>query len=299
LAKALRYYDIHLERSIRDDVLVPSLYWVVVRGLVLGSFQAYRGLVLLLTEHNKPTLSGQARVLGRTILEALGNVMALAEDAKKLKLFLRDGYKNDYRRYSREEDRHGMDPKFRRWLDGYRLTILPRMAKWAELTTEEANDPETYIREEWPTPRRLRLGYEVGKWTSPKGIKHPKRKVPPFLSGERLKVFELLYGESYGGASALAHQRNEAIRVAYFTDDPDSHWSPGRAESNAAIDGIILCACLLAELEDMSGIPGTIHLRVLWDRLEPLHDTARDLLAMRYRELLGLPERVAAGVAVP
>src|SRR5439155_7716799 len=128
--------------------------------------------------------------------------------------------------------------------------VLAIGAREYGLSAEQANDPETYIREQWPTPWAMMNGYTVRDWTSPSGIRHQARKVAPFLSGSRLDVFRLLYDEWYGGASALSHQRLEAIRIAYFTDDPAAQWYPGRVESMAAVEAILLAACVLAELED-------------------------------------------------
>jgi hypothetical protein len=217
----------------------------------------------------------------------LGNIMALAENPHKLELFLRDGYKNDVKHYRGILDKHGQDPKYQVWLRRYGL-VLADYAKRLQLSVQEANDPGTYIRENWPTPMPLMRGYRVREWKSPRGLKHPGRDVPPFLSGTRLEVFEMLYDEWYGGASALSHQRLDAIKAAYFTDEPDQQWQPGKAESNAAIQGMLLAACVLSEIEVIAELPTSIDLRVLWERLEPIHDAARDALTLRYRLLLKL-----------
>jgi hypothetical protein len=276
--KLSKYYSLHTKRELGES-LRPVGFWIVIRGLMLSALQTHRAVRTLIADKQRPyTMPLQAEILVRSLFECLGNIMALGEDRKRLQIFLLDGYLNDFRRTAWRKKTHGgKTAEWDEWLRTYETQVLAVWAKKWRLTAEQASDPEKHIKEEWPTPGNL-----LREWY----VRRTKTRMPAFLSASRADAYRYLYGAWYGHASALAHQRQESVKMAMFADNTDAQWYPGRVESNVAFDDVIAMACLFSELEHMTGFPARVDLRVLWERLQTTHDDAKAVYQLRYKDLL-------------
>ncbi len=273
LDKVGKFYKTRMERDIRDGRLTPGNYWVDIQGLMKSAMQTHKAIAFLIADRQEPyTFPAQADVLARGLLECLANIMALGEDRRKLRLFGRDGYVNDFRHYQWLKGHFGHLPQWQRNLQEW-TAMLSRWAGRYGLTEAQANDPERHVKARWPT-----LGQMLWEGRG--------RKRTDFVSGSRWDALEYLYGSLYGHASALAHQRIHAVKAAYYADEPDKHKYPGRWKSNVAFHGFVLMASIFAELEGMTGFEPIPDLRVLWERLRTQHDDVQAVYDLRYRQLL-------------
>lgn len=281
LEKVTRLFRVHLDRTNPYGKVSDSL-WLIVRGLFLGALQTHRAVLILVSDKRGfDTFPNQAESLARGLLEALGNLMALAEDRQRVTLFLRDGYKTQFKWFQWRLKTMGGEPKHKRGLNRYRDEVMQRLVKQLGLTPQEANDPVKWLPEDWPSPHAQLKGYSVRTGNG-------KRKVSAFITGQRAAVFEYMYKQWYSDASALAHQRMAAIKRAFVTEHADAVAQPGRLESNIAIQATVLLGCFLAELEDFAQLPSRPDLRVLWERLRADHGAAAFAFETRYRVLLGI-----------
>ncbi len=74
-----RHVSTHIERDLRDGRLQSEARWTLIWGLALSTNQTHSAIALLLAQRNRPnTLPLQASILVRSLVEALGNIMALA-----------------------------------------------------------------------------------------------------------------------------------------------------------------------------------------------------------------------------
>ena len=137
---AFRHYSIHLRRGVRDGVLTPPTFWMLVHGLLCSSFDCFAGIVTLNADKATKRLGLQATVLVRSLMEAYGNLLALAEHpTENVRLFERDHYLNQYRQLKAMKQiragRKGWDEVIER-----NEKTMVRLATMFGLRPEEARD---------------------------------------------------------------------------------------------------------------------------------------------------------------
>jgi hypothetical protein len=173
--------------------------------------------------------------------------------------------------------RFGNDPKWAEYLEVFRKG-LAIIAKEMHLTPEEEKNPDA-IADEWPTPGVMVYG-------------HPRRKIPPFVSGSRLAVLKEVYESHYPHQSAQAHARMASLAVAMLVDEPSQQWNPGYGESHIVSTALLFVACILTEVEHAGRYAPHAKLLELWTYLRELDDEAKELWELRFAEL----SRAKAGV---
>jgi hypothetical protein len=269
----IEFYKEHIHRDIDGAKLAPAEFWVVLRGLLTSAAQIYTAVCLLLSEKRPKRLMLQAAILNRSLLETLGNVLALCEAPKsKTRILVREAYKNLVLMFLRDQAKHGgSDPKWNEYLDVY-AKGLESFAKGLRISRRYLRNPNL-ISEQWPTPGRMIHGDK-------------RRKQPPFLHGNRRKVFKIIYDSHYGHQSEQAHQRAAAVSAALVVDDPSAQWNPGYGESTLISDAILFLTCILSELESKGRYPAHPKLQELWVYVRELNDEAKELWRLRYRSLL-------------
>lgn len=268
--KASRYFKEHVRRNSEDGSLKPELFWITVRGLLVSGEQTYAAICALVADRRPKTLPLQASILVRSLLEALGNLLALSEDPQKRPfLFDCDGYRSAFEEYKRLKAGFGNLPKWKSWLTDSEQ-LLKVHAMQLGLTPQQAKNPVKHLPQRWPTPGRL------------------LNKNKPMLSGTRLAAFRQLYDFWYATLSGFAHQRLRALSAALVTDDPSLRWSPGRIESKVVSEATLFLLCILSEVEVLGGFQPNVNLRVAWERVRPLDDMAETMVKLRYGKLLWL-----------
>jgi hypothetical protein len=91
----VEFYKEHIRRDIDGARLAPTEFWVVLRGLLVGAAQTYTAVCLLLSEKQPKRLMLQATMLNRSLLETLGNILALCEAPKsRTRILVREAYRN-------------------------------------------------------------------------------------------------------------------------------------------------------------------------------------------------------------
>ncbi len=267
----IEFYKEHIRRDNADGKLKPTAAWVTLRGLLISAEQTYAAVCILLSEKRPKRLMLQAAILNRSLLETLGNILALCEAPKsRTRILLREAYKNLALTYLRYQAQFGNDPKWRDYLTAY-AEALPLLAETIRLSPHLIRNPNL-ISEQWLTPGKMIYG--------DKG-----RKQTPFLRGKRRAVFKKLYDSHYGQQSEQAHQRAAGVSAALVVDE-DAQWNPGLAESALVSDAFLYVTCILSELESKGSYPGHAKLRELWVYLIELNSEAKDLWQLRYRALL-------------
>jgi hypothetical protein len=274
-----RHVSTHLERGLQGNELRPAILWTHVWGLALSAKQTHDGLVLLVAERMRPkTLPLQSAILVRSLLEVLGNVMALTSSPKSIKWFLADGYRRQYEQLNVQREIFGQRPDWASWFAG--MDALLRVdATNAGLGPRRRQNPSRTIPD-WPTPYWL---------TRAKRVSGRKRPLPVLLRGNRAQLFEEAYRFWYSLLSSFSHQRCAAARMAIFSNAPEAHWEPGLLESNVVVEGLMFYAATMSELEVAAKMPPSTDLRALWAVLWDLDEEAKRLVRIRYRQLLRLP----------
>lgn len=283
--RATAFYRFHLRRSLVDGALRPEGFWMLVHGLLVSSYDSFVAIVTLNADKRPKRLGIQASVLVRALLEAFGNLLALAENPEKnVRLFELDNYLNQFRQQKALKRQRGDRPKWNETILR-NDAALSRLAGLLGLASDEASDPEENrsIRE-WPSPYFL--------FNSRKRRGSPDEQ--PLLKGERAEIFADMYYLWYSQLSGFAHQRFAAAAQAWVEDDPnDIRFDQAKMASNIAIHTLLLIACILGEiamtLEEMRvPLPVNIHVPVLWTRLLPHYTETGELLNRRYGRVLGL-----------
>ena len=262
----------HLERDTKDGKLRPTNFWIVNRGLLLGSMQSYANVCLLLAEKRPKPFLSQAGIINRAIFETLVNVVALIEEPSRVDVLEREGFKNLALRYQDLQTRFGSEPKWQEYLRVYRQG-LDVVSKSLRISREELNEPSK-IAASWPTPWPLIFG-------------QPKRKSAPWGTGSRQQALKMLYRRNYPHQSALAHQRIAAVSAAMLAENPEFQWNPGLGESDLVATATLLLICLLAELQAAANYPRHPRLAELWAYSREFDDEAKELWAIRYENLVG------------
>lgn len=271
LAILMAYYKEHLRRDAFAGKLQPQESWITLRGLLIGAHQTYAAVCLLLAENRPKRLMLQAGVLNRSLLETLGNVLALCEAPKsRTRMLVRESYKNMAEVYEKDVKRYGNNPKWKDYLNLRRET-LAEAAKIIGLSRSEIKNPAS-IKDRWPTPGKLIYGDK-------------RHGLPAFLRGSRRSAFATLYDFHYGPLSEQAHQRAAAIGAALVVDTYEQ-WNPGLGESNLVADALLFATCILSELEAKGKYPVHPKLNELWVYLRELSDEAKDVWRLRYRALI-------------
>jgi len=285
VAAVWRHISTHLERGLKTGQLQPELLWTHVWGLALSAKQTHDAMVLLIADKLRPkTLPLQSAILVRSLLEALGNVLALTSPRTNIKWFIADGYRHTAERLRTERRIFGNRSEWATWFANMDA-MLEFDANSIHLGARRRRSPKTIP--EWPTPYFLTHG---------KKIKGRKRPLPVLLRGNRAKLFEEVYRFWYSQLSSYSHQRCAAARMAIFANEPDAHWEPGRLESNVFIEGLLFFTCTMAELETAAHMPPSMDLRALWSLLWDADEEAKRLVQIRYRRILRMPTLAVAPV---
>jgi hypothetical protein len=272
LQALVKFYKEHLRRDTKDGKHTPTEFWITLRGFLISAAQTYGGICLLVADKRPKPLMLQAGILNRSLLETLGNVMALCEAPKtRTRILVRESYKNMALTFLKYKTLHGTDEKWREFLDVYAKGLIA-FAKEIRVSRHHAINPQS-IAEEWPTPGTMIYGSR-------------RRNQSAWLRGTRRAAFKEIYESHYGHQSEQAHQRAAAVGTALLVDDPAAQWNPGFGESLIVSTALLLMACILSELEAKGRYPGHAKLRELWVYLFELNDEAKILWKLRYRMLL-------------
>ena len=284
VTRTWRHVRTHMNRRPAQDALGPEVRWAYLWGLALSARQTHDAVAALLAVRRRPnTLPLQAAILVRSMLECLGNVLALTGAPRSINWFLADGYRRQHEQLSVLKEQFGGQPKWDGWL-AQMDQLLAADAAWARLGERRRRRPSDRIHE-WPSPYWL---------TRPKKLRGRARALPVLLKANRARLFTEAYRLWYSKLSALAHQRMAAARTAIFADDPDAHWEPGRIESDVTSQALLFFACIMGELEVSGRMPQSIDLRALWSTLQDIDDEAKRFASIRYRRLLTLPRLVSS-----
>lgn len=272
LMELFEFYKENVKRDVADGKLRPPDFWFLLRGLLIGAAQTYAAICILLADGRPKPLELQAGVLNRSLLESLGNVLALCEAPKaRTKVFLREAYKSLALDFRRLDARYGKVAKWRDYLTGYGK-VLQSLAEQLHLSRSRVNKPDAIP--DWPTPGVMVYGSR-------------RRQQPPFLRGNRRVAFKEIYDHHYGRQSGQAHQRGFAVATALLVDDPNAPWSRTYGKSRIVASAMIFLACILSEIESKGRYDRHRELRKLWVEICRLDDLAKDLWRLRYRKLIG------------
>ena len=271
LEQLVRFYREHIERDINSGKLRPTDFWITARLFLISGIQTYVGICALLSADQPKPLMLQAGILNRSLLETLGNVLALCQAPKiRTRILQREAFRNAAERLLTYQQRFGHDKEWQDYLSKYREGLHV----WAR----ELGISRTYLfkpdqmRDSWPTPGRMIYG---GK----------KRKKQPFLRGSRLAAFKEIYEYHYGKQSEQAHQRELALGITLIVDKQEQ-WNPGHGESDIVTTAILFLTCMISELEFQGKYRPHPRLPELWTYLRDIDDEAKDLWRIRYSKLV-------------
>jgi hypothetical protein len=258
-----------------------NLHWWTVFVMVLASADTMFGSLFLvadarLKEKEAGTGPGpfpaQAIMVQRGQLEALGNLMAVLENPPtRAVLFHRDGYReqiNAVKKFKASHTGPRWEAFFARAEAGLR-----QQARMLKLSPTEAAD-----------------GSGLKSWPLPKGLKEGKDQFGQrWLTGNRLQVFQILYEDSYGPDSLVAHQKHAALHFAWRRHKGIDEDELMKLRSISALRAANYHCALLTEVESAmswSGSSAMPQLRAVWKLLVQGFDISADIYRSRYKDLV-------------
>ena len=109
-----------------------------------------------------------------------------------------------------------------------------------------------------------------------------------YLSGDRLRVFELVYGFFYGLQSRMAHPRSEAVWGTLYSRTPTLRDHVSDLCTEAIICTALCLVAVMSEIENVSCWPQgpPTALREAWTVLRPSAPKMEEIYQARYAPLL-------------
>lgn len=251
-------------------------------GMVLSSNDTMKAALFLvadrrLAEKADGTGPGpfpaQAVMLQRGQLEALGNLMALLEHpSTRDPLYRRDAYRDQLQLLQTKKAKHTGASAWDRWID-HSERVLARQARHLRLSEDEARDSSRL--KSWPLPAGLLTATDCNG--------------RPWLTGSRKAAFKLLYDDSYGLDSRIAHHKHPALDLALRRHRGLSSTELEGLRNATVFRSAILHSAVLTEAEaamTWSASSAMSELREVWSILVRGFDSAADIHAVRYAQLL-------------
>jgi hypothetical protein len=258
-----------LHGKVESGSLGPEQFWTVMEGLLLAAMQTLDAIYYLAAESQPKVFPPQAAILIRSLLENLGNVLALSEaPEERFGLYARDSYRSVAEAYSWLRERHGEDPAWADTLQRYD-TARTEEAKAIGLTDEEAQDPSSLPW--WPSSGAL-----AGR---------SKRNAAFRLAGDRAAVFGQIYDAWYANLSLIAHQRLPGIEKSVLADEPSPQERKDLA-SDILTSACFFLACILTEVQSLAALPASAQLQEAWVYVEGRSNEMRAVCNTRYKRLL-------------
>ena len=161
-----RHVSTHLERDRGNGRLAPETRWMFIWGLALSTNQTHSAIALLLAQRNRPrTLPLQASILVRSLVEALGNIMALVANRSAFRRFAADGYRRRFEQLKAQRELFGDRPEWSDWLDRMDATLKVggRLGRPGKTSPQASHQDDTRVanallldspsrQAAWPTP---------------------------------------------------------------------------------------------------------------------------------------------------
>jgi hypothetical protein len=252
-----------------------SMFWWTIRGLVRSARGTYQAATILLSNDRLRShgrlFPAEAAVQARSLLECLGNIMALCVDRKKhTTLYLRDAYREGRRAViAAREASWAIEPGVQ---DQIRDEVkrLNRVAEILQLTREERDELKGL--QSWP-------GYG-GLLSAKNGL----------LTGTARAVLQALDQAWYGHQSRIAHQKDLAVGWAALAvrleRGTKEEWADIRTDILVSV--YLFYVCALSEVEAVGSWSrgSKKDLEAAWMVLGKYSAQARDVCAARYKELL-------------
>lgn len=258
-----------LHARVEAGSLKPEPFWRVVEGLLAAAMQTFDAIYYLAAESQPRVFPPQAAMLIRSLLENLGNLLALSEaPEERFGRYARDSYRSVAERYAWLRERHATDSAWAKTLQNCDAARAAE-AEAIGLSPAEADNPSGLPR--WPTPGAL-----AGK---------TKRKDTFQLAGERAAVFGVIYDAWYANLSMIAHQRLPGIEKSVV---PDELTPPQRERlaSDILTSACFFVVCVLTEIQSLGALPAPAKLREAWVYIRDRSPEMRLACDMRYERLL-------------
>ena len=216
--------------------------------------------------------------VSRVAVETLGHVLFLMERPERVLLFWRDSYRDRRRAMDKVQTLFfAGDPEWREWtrVEQEKVTEL---GKDLGITTDEASDVLNKIRP-WPSADALR--------PNTKGAMKSDDGGHPYLTGDRLAVWDAVLDMWYAEQSRCAHARAMGVQMAHRIRVADRD-ELGQLRTDPVLAAATAIAAILAELEAVSpwAARAPTSLRVAWEVLANASTPARRVYDLRYRGLL-------------
>lgn len=240
-------------------------------GFLKISFQTYNAIHKLVATN--PKYPFQARVLVRELIDILFTIVAIVENpGENSNKYEKAGYRNLWERYELEKNKYGNDPEWNSWFKTKKENLLDPLAKTLNLTEEEKNNPVKAIMR-WPNPNRMLSKSEISL--------HP----------DKIKFLKEIETWLYGELSEWSHMGWGGLAMGLFSDMPETHWTPGKVESDAVVSGILILLMILSEITISCGYGKIQELRYVWTILNNYFDEAKDYYNLRYDNLLKVDDK--------
>jgi hypothetical protein len=113
LEQLVEFYKEHITRDVNSARLRPAGFWLVARLFLISAMQTYAAICILLVDNRPKRLMLQAGILNRSLLETLGNLMALCQAPQsRTRILERELFKNQAVTLRRYRKSFGNDEKW-------------------------------------------------------------------------------------------------------------------------------------------------------------------------------------------
>lgn len=211
--------------------------------------------------------------LARTVLDALFTVILLFDQPKEnVRWYYASGWREAKDYHQRLSQKHGADPRWTAWLQGYQTDYVDGWESDAEITEEEKVSPKKSLKW-WPNP-----GGMVTKAT----FSDSKRK--EFLAFLNDWFYKNLSGDSHLSLLGLARRAGHLFDYGGSADEPPDVLFKYRGQ--VTLDALSLYIAFLSEIAGQ--LEFSLECKRLHECWAYLHawDEARELYEIRYRSWL-------------
>lgn len=256
-----------IKLNLEKETGEPQNFYLFVKSLLQIAYQTYSAIRKLVARNSRYPF--QAHILVRSLIDNFFTIAVLMEDPEGNSMrYEKAGYRQQWETFKREKERYGSDADWTNWINE-RDKFFDGLSQILNLTEEEKNDPASI--DYWPTPPQLLKG---------------KGNSSIALSSEKKVFLKEIKDWHYGEFSEASHSSWGGMAMSVFVNSPETHWTPGKFESDCVYYGILFLLMILSEIESFCHYSQNQKLCFIWTVLGASMKETKDYYDLRYSKIL-------------
>lgn len=266
--ESLEKIYLNILHNLEKEPFDPRTYFIIA-NILKTCYQTYKLITNLVADDKERKYPIQAHMLTRTIMDAFFVVMALLDDSNNTRKYELAGFRDMWVQFEEEKIGYEGQSDAEVYLNEKEKSLqVFSSPSFLNLTPEEIANPKENIKF-WPIPNQM-----------------VKSNSNISLSQDRLEFLKLIIKWHYKQPSELNHISFMAIIMKVFVDNPDSHWFPGKFESDAVYSAQLFLLMMLSEIESEKKYGAANDMRFLWTLLGGFFKEVEEYYQVRYKTLL-------------